>query len=336
MKNKLLIALLSLITITASAKKVKLAVNMKGQIINSTGIHVYGDFQTAIGVATNWDATATPLIKETADTNIYSTVVNLPAFYAYQYKFINGDQSYEIEFVPLVSRVGFVGGVENDNRWLYIDSLANDTTFIGATKFSTNAAEGFIAMRYKVNMFSQTVAANGVHVAGSFQNWNPKSSKMYSWVNGIYDVIAYDTVGVTYNYLFYNGNTTAAAESFTGSCLTAGKRRATINGDTILPTVCYETCTVCEPLTSMNIIDEESFSVYPNPCKDKLIVNGYSLIGNTIQVVDVIGRKIIEQEFKHSSNPQIINASNLSKGIYFLIIKNEKQQTVHQVKFAVQ
>jgi hypothetical protein len=64
--------------------------------------------------------------------------------------------------------------------------------------------------------------------------------------------------------------------------------------------------------------------VFPNPVEDKLLVNGYSLLGNTLQVFDIFGRKIIEQRIDKSSNQQIINSSNLSSGIYFIKATDEK------------
>ncbi|MBL0105706.1 MAG: hypothetical protein IPP51_19130 [Bacteroidetes bacterium] len=125
--KKLVIGMLMLVcALQASAKKVKFAVDMTGIVINVTGMHISGDFQTEIGLQNDWVSDSTSLYQESADTNIYSIVVDLPAFRLYEYKFLNGDQFYEAEFVPIESRVGYNF---DDNRWLYVDSLGDDTTF---------------------------------------------------------------------------------------------------------------------------------------------------------------------------------------------------------------
>ena len=120
--------LLSIFAMNVSAKKVKFAVDMTGQIINTTGIHISGDFQTIAGFpGGDWASNTTPLTQE-GTTDIYSIVVDIPAFAKYEYKFLNGDQFYEAEFVPVESRVGYNF---DDNRWIYVDSLADDTSFVG-------------------------------------------------------------------------------------------------------------------------------------------------------------------------------------------------------------
>src|SRR3989344_125947 len=115
------------------AKKIKFSVDMTGIAISPFGMHISGDFQTLAGFSGgDWMSNNTPLTQEISDTNIYSIVVDIPAFAKYEYKFVNGDQFYEAEFVPEESRVGYNF---NDSRWIYLDSLADDTTFVGAILF---------------------------------------------------------------------------------------------------------------------------------------------------------------------------------------------------------
>src|SRR6185436_15682419 len=150
MKKILFIFLFLLVAGISVAKKVKFAVDMTGQVLNVTGVHIGGDFQTLAGFAGgDWMPGTTPMTQETGDTNIYSIVVDIPAFTKYEYKVINGDQWYEAEFVPLESRVGYNF---NDNRWLWVDSLSNDTTFVGALLFSGNAPAGLKLLRVVVDM----------------------------------------------------------------------------------------------------------------------------------------------------------------------------------------
>jgi len=165
MKKFLFTALLVTVSIHVFAKKVKFAVDMTGIAINTTGMHVSGDFQTLAGFAGgDWNSGSTSLTQE-GTSDIYSIVVDIPAFAKYEYKFVNGDQFYEAEFVPELSRVLYNF---NDNRWLYVDSIANDTTFVGAIMFGGNAPAGLTLIRFYVDMQNETIAAGGMHVAGNF------------------------------------------------------------------------------------------------------------------------------------------------------------------------
>ncbi|TGE17353.1 alpha-amylase family glycosyl hydrolase [Hymenobacter elongatus] len=79
--------------------QVHFAVNMRGQSVSRSGVHVIGNFQTLAGYATNWDPTAIPL----ADTNgdgIYEGQVSLPAAGRFQYRYVNGNTLAEAEQVP--------------------------------------------------------------------------------------------------------------------------------------------------------------------------------------------------------------------------------------------
>jgi hypothetical protein len=87
--------ILALICITffasiANAKWIKLSVNMTGiDSVSIHGVHVWGDFQSKIGLQNNWVSDSTQLFQEGSST-IYSTYLNIPAFTKYEYVFING------------------------------------------------------------------------------------------------------------------------------------------------------------------------------------------------------------------------------------------------------
>lgn len=70
------------------AISVTFRVDMSHEIIHASGVHIAGDFQTAIGNATNWNPSAT-VLQPMAGSQIYALVVDLPSG-GYSYKFING------------------------------------------------------------------------------------------------------------------------------------------------------------------------------------------------------------------------------------------------------
>jgi alpha-amylase len=107
MKKYMLFAVIFMISTAVSAKKVRFAVDMTGQTVSTTGVHVAGDFQEEAGFSGgDWQPNTTTMINEPG-LEIYSVVVDIPAFTKYEYKFLNGDQWYDVEFVPVESRVGY-------------------------------------------------------------------------------------------------------------------------------------------------------------------------------------------------------------------------------------
>lgn len=301
------------------AKIVKFSVNMTGQTINPNGVHVSGDFQIAAGYASNWDSESTLMTKE-GNTEIYSVVVNIPAFRKYEYKFVNGDQFYEVEVVPEKSRVGFDF---IDNRWIYIDSLNNDTTILPAYIFAANAPEGKLMLRFKVNMKSQSkIDIKGIHIAGSYNNWQYNNSYMYSFDNVVYEYIAI-LDSSTYEYRYVNGDIEIKKETVNGFCINVdGNRFVQLSSDTVLEVVCYQKCTNCTTESISKIRQNEKITIYPNPAKEFVMINFSSYITNAnISIIDFTGKKVLELN-KIEGHSVKIDIQTLKQGIYQIKINN--------------
>ena len=222
------------------AKKVKVSVDMTGQTVSANGVHVAGNFQ-------GWNPGSTPLTLESG--NIYSTFIDASAHSVMQFKFINGNTWGNAEGVPALNQVGYqTNGGQNDNRWFYVDSIANDTSVIPAIVFSGNAPAGKFAVRFAVDMQLQTVGSNGVHIAGSLQGWNPASTSMANLFNNnkVYEWIAYLDSG-SYEYKFVNGNSwnsPSEPENIPSTCNVNGNRGISVNSNTSTK-VCFGSCTSC-------------------------------------------------------------------------------------------
>ncbi|NQY08422.1 MAG: T9SS type A sorting domain-containing protein [Flavobacteriales bacterium] len=63
-----------------------------------------------------------------------------------------------------------------------------------------------------------------------------------------------------------------------------------------------------------------SFSVYPNPATDYIIINTGNLNATEVRIVDITGKAVISAD----SNSQQIDVSGLSKGIYVVQLINGK------------
>lgn len=324
MKKVIAALVLAFVCTNLSAKKIKFAVDMTTNTISPLGIHLMGDFQAYLGLSLgDWQPNTLSLTQE-GSTTIYSTILNLPAFAKYEFKFVNGDQSYEAEFVPDQSRVGYSF---DDNRWLYLDSLANDTTFVGAIPFSGNAPVGKTLIRFLVDMSNAgSVSGNGVHVAGTFQTstWNTKNNILYSFGANIYEVIAYAVNG-TYSFKYYNGNTLVNTETVPGTCATGGNRTHNLQKDTILETVCFNACVSC----ALAGVNEQSAQIsgikmYPNPANHFSVMEFKNKDTDySIAVMDLTGR-VIKTYFSAGGENITIKKEELRAGLYFVNVIDSK------------
>ncbi|RSK29805.1 alpha-amylase family glycosyl hydrolase [Hymenobacter metallilatus] len=79
--------------------QVRFAVNMRGQTVARTGVHVVGNFQPLAGYGLEGDATALPLSDDNGD-GVYEVQIALPAPVRFQYRFVNGNALSGVETVP--------------------------------------------------------------------------------------------------------------------------------------------------------------------------------------------------------------------------------------------
>ncbi len=319
MKKIIFIALALLAIQNAFAKKVKFTVNMTGQANSALGIHVMGDFQAVAGYGPDWTPNSCLMVVDPSDTDIFHFVVDIPAFTKYEYKYVNGDQSYEVEVIPLESQVGYNF---DDNRWIYIDSLDADTTELAPFVFGANAPTGLNMIRFLVDMTTTSTSSNGVHVAGNFQSNNPATDRLYSFQNNVYEIISYMTLG-NYTYKYYNGNVIANAETVPGACATAGDRTINLTKDTVLGNLCFSSCSTCYPTFVTNAVYQSSIKMYPNPMHDYASIqfNDASQFHNII-ITDLAGR-LVKKQLNIQERIFKIEHSNFCKGVYTVCIENE-------------
>lgn len=319
--------MLSLFCFSLSAKKVKFSVDMTGQTISAAGVHIVGDFQSEAGLGADF-AQLTPMVHEFG--SIYSLVVTIPAFRKYEYKFANGDLFYEVEFVPVESRVGY----DNvDNRWMYVDSLQNDTSFVGAILYGGNAPAGLHLVRPLVDLTAEgTISTNGVHLAGNFQGWSTTKNRMYSFETNIYETIFYVAAG-SYEYRFYNGNSAANSETVPSSCASNGSRTVIVNGDIIPDPVCYASCAACLGTFLKEQEADAGIRLYPNPATDQVTVEfregGQS---RSLVLTDHTGKTV--RTYPDVSEDSVsIGKKDLSSGVYFLQVSGNAGTRVYKLIF---
>ena len=305
---------------------------MKGTPVNVNGMHVTGDFQDEAGFPADWDPGTTAMAKETADTNIWSIVVNIPAFRHYEFKFINGIFGYEVEFVPIQSRVS---PILNDNRWIYVDSLDSDTLEIGAIRFGGNAPFGYYLLRFNVDLQMEAAidTTDGVHVAGDWQGNDPATTRMYSFDGNVYQYIAYiDSTlnAVEQGFKYANGNAAPDLEFIAGACATNNNGRGVfVTLDTVLPVVCFNSCSACTPAATTPEHEISGVTVYPVPADQFLSVhNPDGIKFEKAFLMDVSGREVAMKDVS-GMNDVRMERNSVPAGMYLLKLVDNNGSVVN-------
>jgi alpha-amylase len=314
--KRVFICLLTLVSFSASAKKVMFQVNMESWVKDSMGIQVTGDFQDEAGFPADWDPGTTAMTQGVADTNLYWCVVDIPAFVHYEFKYVNGIYGYQQEFVPFESRVNynFI-----DNRWFYLDSLSNDTFVLPAVRFGGNAPAGKSLIRFYVDMTNEaSVSPNGVHVQNDMNSFSNTAARMFSFDGIAYEYIDYVDSGMTtaHEYRFVNGSTAGNVEALAGWCANGnGYRAIAAPRDTMLPTVCYTFCAACSTV-GLPEIAGNNFSVAPNPANDYVQLTFSSAETRVVSVVDYAGREVANVTSTETFLQ--LDTDTYASGVYFV------------------
>ncbi len=236
-KFMLFLMAMAFVVFTASSQNVQLTfqVDMANQTVNPAGVSVAGNFQEAAGYESNW----TPgqvFLTQVGSTSVYAVTVDLPTG-DYQFKYINGDSWGQDENVPEECAAG-------GNRFINL----TESTVLEAVCFGScdACASQMVDVIFQVNMANETVSEDGVHIAGSFQGWDPGATEMTLAHDAVYTYAALLPVGEYYEYKFVNGNAWGADESVPGCCNHNGNRFLTVPDElTTLDVVCFGQCTDC-------------------------------------------------------------------------------------------
>lgn len=103
----------------------------------------------------------------------------------------------------------------------------------------------------------------------------------------------------------------------------------------------------CEALDSFNLVDKECRSssiqllssneikLYPNPANASLMIESADLFktrDSKIALIDLMGRHILEQKWNHAQSVQRIDLESISKGVYYISIRDEEEQVIYYQK----
>lgn len=326
MKKILLTTTALLLAMCIQAKKVKFSLDFGTDSVSVKGPYIIGDFQTYLGQS-NWNdydtITFINKLQQEGTSSIYSLVVDIPAFQKYEYLFVNADGGYNIELPPLESQVqlGFL-----TNRFIFIDSTANDTTYLPAVRYAGNAPIGKQLLRFKVDMQNQTISNDGVYLSYKELPSTVFAPVRMCQLGNVYHHIIYVDTGVAaIEYDFLNGKTIANKEIKDATCTNANASRfISFSADKEIDTVCYAQCVKCTPTVIGNQIKNTANYIAPNPGYAGTTLHT-SYTNYSIAIFNAIGQTIYEQKNCTSSVASL--PAMPANGIYSVVIKSDNQQT---------
>jgi hypothetical protein len=226
---------------TAPLTSVTFRVNMSQQDVSPNGVHVAGAFQ-------GWNPSASTMVDTEGD-GIYEFTAEIAPGATIQYKFINGNDWNAPSVVENLNPAGC--GVGNDgNRELVVpdeDIVLEAVCFNGCEACPVIGEP--IEVTFTVNMANETISPEGVHLAGSFNDFTP--ALMTQGEDDLYSLTLSINAGVSVIYKFLNGATFDGQEAVPAACgepdgFGGNNRTFTPTEENPSPeTVCFELCTDC-------------------------------------------------------------------------------------------
>ncbi|MCB9235688.1 MAG: T9SS type A sorting domain-containing protein [Bacteroidia bacterium] len=292
-------------------------------------VSIAGDFQSEAGFS-DWTPGVT-ILTDPDNDKIYTGTFYLPEG-TYSYKYINGTAWGQDESVPSACAV-------NNNRELVVvgpnDMVLDKVCFATCDTVCTPPLPA-INVTFRVNMSNEIVSANGLFVAGSFQDpaWVKNVLQMTDGNgDGVYEYTE-SIVPNEYQYKYYNGsNGDPDGETADFEALGCGasngiggyNRVLDITGrltDTILPIYDYNGCT-----SSVSVEDELDnpayFDVFPNPFSSTARVE---FANGTRQpftlTLSTITGQVVRTEGNIRNEYATIHKNGLTPGLYFVTLQS--------------
>jgi hypothetical protein len=306
-------------------------VDMQNETLSPDGVHVAGTFN-------NWNY-AQNLMTSGGGT-IYETSVTMDEGTYMEFKYVNGLSALQSETVPGACSL-------NGNRYFTVP--AHDTTMTAYCFGSCSACgivEHYSHVTFQVDMKIKGVSTEGVHIAGTFQGWNPGSMEMLPIGDSIYSFTDSLLVGSSVQYKFVNGNSAAGYETVPFACASNGNRTLLVPmNDTILKRVCFSECDTCI-ITGSGDLQHNDLALnqnFPNPVSDITHI-GYQVNQNgflKLSIFNVMGG-LVSVLFDGACLPGSytlpLSTNSLIAGIYYyqMILTTKSGAIVQTRKMIVQ
>jgi hypothetical protein len=237
------------VIIEEPSNQIILMVNMAGQTVSPQGVHVAGNFQ-------NWDPSATAMTD--MGNGVWKYQYAADEWSNISFKFINGNNWGAAETVP--SQCGLPDGNGGYNRILETGTI--DVTYgpvcFAQCEICQPLSEDSVSVTFKVNMANETVSAQGVHIAGSFQNWLPNTTEMTDDnSDGVFEYTTQILAGSEVQFKFINGDAWTGEEIVPEDCNLDGTLNRAIqlaSADYTFGPICFAACVDCDEIVEPTFV----------------------------------------------------------------------------------
>ena len=275
------------------------------------------------GLWNNWCGNCNPLTDANGD-GIWTTTLPLPIGTTQEYKFSADAWTIQEQNNPAAPCTN--GNATYTNRVLVIP--ATDTVLSVVCWSQCTACD--VDVTLKVNMAwekaNNAISADGIHVAGDFQGWNPGATEMLDADNdGIYQVTVSLPANSSIQYKFINGNAWGSDESVPSACVvpTTMNRGATFAyGDSTLNPVCYGKCTDCAAGLGESL---QNVSLFPNPTRGLFNLARMDAATEVeVSVLDLQGKVLTVAVWAAGAESLGIDLSSFANGVYMVRMTSEE------------
>ena len=275
------------------------------------------------GLWNNWCGNCKPLTDANGD-GIWTTTLPLTIGSTQEYKFSADAWTIQEQNNPAAPCTN--GNATYTNRVLVIP--ATDTVLNVVCWSQCTACD--VDVTLKVNMAwevaNNAISADGIHVAGDFQGWNPGATEMLDANNdGIYEVSITVPANSSIQYKFINGNAWGSDEPVPSACAVTGttNRGATFAyGDSTMSPVCYGKCTDCAAGLGESL---QNVSLFPNPTRGQFnLVRMDAATEVEVSVLDLQGKVLTVTKWNEGVDALSIDLSSFANGVYMVRMTSEE------------
>ena len=193
------------------------------------------------------------------------------------------------------------------------------------------------AVTFKVNMESiidaGILSADGVHIAGDFQGWDPAASEMTDAdSDGIYEFTASLQEGSVVQFKYVNGNAWGADETnITADCGIDGgagsfNRVWTVGTqDEETPAWCFNECALVCSVGLDEVTFDSALQVFPNPASGNTAIyyNFPEALNFNVRLTNSVGQVVYNNQLINAVSGNIeINVDEFAPGVYFVMMSD--------------
>jgi len=233
------------------------------------------------------------------------------------------------------------GNVTYTNRVLTIPAADTVIPVVCWSSCDECSIEVTLSVNMAWEVANGAIDTNGIHVAGTWQSWNPMGSEMLDTNgDGVYHLTFNTALGESLAYKFINGIDFVNAEA-SGDLAACGasdgfggyNRVATLgSADTVFAPVCFTKCYDCAVS-----IDEAlgSVSLFPNPTNGAFTLERSNLTGEVeVSIIGLHGQLLNATKWDAGSSELNIDLSDLPAGVY--MVRLTAEEGTRTMRIAVQ